>query len=79
MPWVSGGAKGHRAALYSTAFRSYGNGWLQKAVVKSAHAKIWQVSRFQSWLEASMCMTVDPWIQGHSILTFGVNRLKINA
>ena len=46
--------------------------------MKVARAKIWLVRRFQGQLEGSKSMIVDPWIQDHSILTIGANRLKIN-
>ena len=47
--------------------------------MKAAHVKIRLVRWFQGKLEGSESMTVDPWIQDHSIVTIGANRLKINA
>ena len=46
--------------------------------MKAARAKIWLVRQIQGRLEGSKSMTVDLWIQDHSIVTIGVDRLKIN-
>jgi hypothetical protein len=53
-----------------------GLGWLPKVVVKAARVKIWPVMWFGGRLEGSKSMTVDPWIQDHSIMTIDANRLK---